>query len=116
MSAPPSANPLSATVDVFYEMANADGKLIPGQRLGVTVPLADARESLTVPWSAVVFDIHGGTWLYEQVGPRRYTRRRVVVGYTVGSEAVLASGPPAGAKVVTAGVQELFGAETGFVK
>ena len=116
VSAPPSANPVSATVDVFYEMANADGKLIPGQRLGVTVPLADARESLTVPWSAVVFDIHGGTWVYEQAGPRRYARRRVVVGYTVGADAVLASGPPAGAKVVTAGVQELFGAETGFVK
>jgi membrane fusion protein, heavy metal efflux system len=64
----------------------------------------------------VVYDIHGGTWVYEQVGPRRYTRRRVVVGYTVGTDAVLASGPSAGAKVVTAGVQELFGAETGFVK
>lgn len=116
VAAPPSANALAATVDVFYELPNADGKLIPGQRLGVTVPLADARESLTVPWSAVVFDIHGGTWVYEQVAPRRYTRRRVVVGYTVGTDAVLASGPSVGAKVVTAGVQELFGAETGFVK
>lgn len=116
VAAPPSANPLSATVDVFYEMANADGKLIPGQRLGVTVPLADAKESLTVPWSAVVFDIHGGTWVYEEVGPRKYTRRRAVVAYTVGTDAVLASGPSAGAKVVTAGAQELFGAETGFVK
>lgn len=116
VAAPPSANALAATVDVFYELPNVDGKLIPGQRLGVTVPLADARASLTVPWSAVVFDIHGGTWVYEHVGPRRYTRRRVVVGYTVGTDAVLASGPSAGAKVVTAGVQELFGAETGFVK
>jgi RND family efflux transporter MFP subunit len=116
VDAPPSANPLSATVDVFYELPNADGKLTPGQRLGVTIPLADAKQSLTVPWSALVFDIHGGTWLYEQVGPRRYTRRRVVVGYTVGTDAVLASGPSAGALVVTAGVQELFGAETGFVK
>lgn len=116
VAAPPSANPLAATVDLFYELSNGDGKLTPGQRLGVIIPLADARESLTVPWSAVVFDIHGGTWVYEQVGPRRYTRRRVVVGYTVGADAVLASGPSAGAKVVTAGVQELFGAESGFVK
>jgi len=116
VSAPPSANAIAATVDAFYEMPNADGKLTPGQRLGVTIPLADARESLTVPWSAVVFDIHGGTWVYEHVGPRRYARRRVVVGYTLGADAVLANGPPAGTKVVTAGVQELFGAETGFVK
>lgn len=116
VAAPPSANPLSATVDVFYEMPNVDGKLIPGQRLGVTVSLADVKESLTVPWSSVVFDIHGGTWVYEQVGPRKYTRRRAVVAYTVGTDAVLASGPSAGAKVVTAGAQELFGTETGFVK
>lgn len=116
VSAPPSANPLSATVDVFYEMPNPDGKLIPGQRLAVTVPLTDAGSSLTVPWAAVVFDIHGGTWVYEQLALGRYVRRRVVVGYTVRADAVLASGPAAGTKIVSAGAQELFGAETGFVK
>jgi len=116
VAAPPSANALSATVDVFYEMLNPDGKLTPGQRLGVTIPLADARESLSVPWSALVFDIHGGTWIYEQVGPHRYASRRVIVAYTVGVDAALSSGPPAGAKIVTNGVLELFGAETGFVK
>jgi RND family efflux transporter MFP subunit len=116
VDAPPSANPLSATVDMFYELPNSDGGLIPGQRLGVMIPLAEARESLTIPWSAVVLDIHGGTWVYEQVGPHRYARVRVVVGYTHGADAVLASGPSAGAKIVTAGALELFGAETGFVK
>jgi cobalt-zinc-cadmium efflux system membrane fusion protein len=114
--APPSANPLSATVDLYYEMPNPDGKLSPGQRLGVSVPLVGAKEALAVPWAAVVFDIHGGTWVYEQVGPRKYARRRVVVGHTVGADAVLAGGPPSGTKVVTAGVQQLFAAETGFVK
>ena len=114
--APPSANPLSGTVDLFFELPNADGALTPGQRLGVSVPLLGAKESLTVPWSAVVFDIHGGTWVYEQVGSHHYARRRVSVSYTVGIDAVLASGPAVGTKVVTAGVQELFGAETGFVK
>lgn len=114
--APPSANPVSATVDLFYEMPNRDGKLIPGQRLGVWVPLLGTGNSLTVPWSAVVFDIHGGTWVYEQIGTRKYTRRRVDVAYTLGADAVLASGPSAGANVVTAGVQELLGVETGFVK
>lgn len=116
VAAPPSANPLSATVDVFYEIPNADGKLIPGQRLGVTIPLADTKESLSVPWSALVFDSHGGTWIYEQVGPRRYASRRAVVQYTVGADAVLSSGPPVGTKIVTSGTHELFGAETGFVK
>lgn len=114
--APPSANPLAATVDLFYELPNADGKLTPGQRLGATVPLGATADSLTVPWAAVVFDIHGGTWVYEQTGPHKYTRRRVLVAHTQGADAVLADGPAAGVKVVTAGVQQLFAAETGFIK
>jgi RND family efflux transporter MFP subunit len=133
--APPSANPLAATVDVFYELPNSDKQLIPGQRLGVTIPLNEAKESLTVPWAAVVFDVHGGAWVYEQTAPRIYVRRRVDVRYVLGADAVLGDGPPVGAKVVlqlekdsgtkrlavgatvvAEGGEELFGAETGFSK
>lgn len=114
--APPSANPLAATVDVYYELPNTDGKMTPGQRLGAALPLAGSAQSLSVPWSAVVFDVHGGTWVYERTAPRQYARRRVVVSHTVGTDAALVGGPPAGTAVVTAGTQELFGVETGFVK
>lgn len=114
--APPSANPLASTVDVFYELPNREGALFPGQRLGVTIPLKSMNQALVVSWSAIVVDIHGNTWVYEQVAPHRYARRRVVVEYTQGRDAVLASGPPPGTKLVSTGVQELFGAETGFVK
>ncbi len=116
VAAPPSANALASTVDLFYELPNEKRSLMPGQRLGVTVPLADEIESSTVPWSALVFDVHGGTWLYEAAGPRSYVRRRAVVRYTAGADAVLASGPPVGTSIVTEGVQQLFGAETGFIK
>lgn len=114
--APPSANALAATVDLYYELPNTDAAMFPGQRLGVTIPLADAKESLTVPWSAIVFDIHGGNWIYEQVAPHKYARKRVVVSHTNGTDAVLASGPAAATKVVMTGVQQLFASETGFVK
>jgi membrane fusion protein, heavy metal efflux system len=116
VAAPPSANALAATVDLYYELPNTDSAMFPGQRLGVTIPLADAKESLTVPWSAVVFDIHGGNWVYEQVAPHKFARKRVVVSHTSGTDAVLASGPAAATKVVTTGVQQLFASETGFVK
>ncbi|MFO0938473.1 MAG: efflux RND transporter periplasmic adaptor subunit [Gemmataceae bacterium] len=114
--APPTANPLSATVDLYYEVPNPDGNWFPGQRLGVSLPLAEAPKQLTVPWSAVVYDIHGGTWVYEQISPHRFVRRRVMVGNTAEADAVLFSGPAQGTKIVTAGVQQLFGAETGFIK
>jgi cobalt-zinc-cadmium efflux system membrane fusion protein len=114
--APPSANPLTSTVDVYYELPNAEGKLIPGQRLGVSIPLADSSNSLIVPWSAIVFDVHGNTWAYVETAAHSYTRIRVVVKHSAGEEAVLASGPTAGTKVVIHGAEQLFGAETGFIK
>ncbi len=114
--APPSANAVSATVDLFYEMTNDGGKLIPGQRLGVAVSLNDATASLTVPWSAVIFDIYGGNWVYEQTAARTYARRRVVVRHVAGPDAVLENGPSPGVRVVSEGAQELYGAETGFSK
>jgi RND family efflux transporter MFP subunit len=116
VQAPPSANPLAATVDLFYELDNKDGRLCPGQRVGVHVPLKSEETNLVVPWSAVIHDIHGGTWVYENPKAQVYTRRRVVVRHVAGDLAVLAAGPAVGTKVVTQGAAELFGTEVGFAK
>jgi RND family efflux transporter MFP subunit len=116
VAAPPSANPLAATVDLFYEADNASGSLIPGQRVNAILPLRGEGESLVLPWSAVVHDIYGGTWVYEQTAPHTFVRRRVTVRYVIGDQAVVAGGPPAGTDVVDQGAQELFGTETGFSK
>jgi hypothetical protein len=62
---------------------------------------------------AVPHDIHGGTWVYENIAPQQYARRRVEVRRVVKSLAVLVRGPTVGAKVVTAGAAELFGTEFG---
>jgi hypothetical protein len=114
--APPSANPGAATVDLFYEVGNEDGALRLGQKVGVTLAMQEPDESLIVPWSAVVHDIQGGAWVYENTGPQAFTRRRVQVRSVAGAEAVLERGPKPGAKVVTNGVAELFGTEFGVGK
>ena len=44
--APPSANPAAATVDLFYEVANDDRALRLGQKVGVTIGVREAEESL----------------------------------------------------------------------
>ena len=138
VAAPPVANPVAGTVDLFYSTINwrpsdprwaaAESvvgfglpgfdptRYSPGERVGVTVLLNDPAESLTVPWRAVVFDVYGGTWVYERIGDRTYRRHRVVVRYVRDGDAVLESGPRLGMKVVTAGAAELFGTETGFSK
>jgi RND family efflux transporter MFP subunit len=114
--APPSGDPLAATVHVFYEVENHDHSLKPGQRVGVTLPLRGDESSLAVPLSALVRDAHGGTWVYVNSAPHAYARQRVFVDRVVGDLAALSSGPKVGAKVVTQGVAELYGAEFGGLK
>lgn len=114
--APPTANALAATVDRYFEMANKDGRWVPGERVAVSLRLTGDDKSLTVPWSAVVQDIHGGTWVYERTKPRTFERRRVLVRRVVSDTAELSVGLAEGTVVVTAGAEELFGAETGFKK
>lgn len=116
VDAPPSANPLASTVDLYYRLDNAEPNLTPGQRMGVTVPLRGNEENLTVPWGAVVYDVQDGSWVYQQVGPRTYKRERVLVRFVMDETAVLAAGPKVGSQIVSQGAQELFGTETGFSK
>jgi RND family efflux transporter MFP subunit len=112
VAAPPSANSNAATVDLYFELSRP-GKFRPGERVSVTLALVGAEENLVVPYSAIVHDVHGGEWVYENIAPQKYTRRRVEVKYVAGDRSVLARGPAAGAKVVTVGVAELFGTEFG---
>ncbi len=116
VNAPPSANPLTGTVDLFYSLDNRTPQCSPGQRVNVAVAMQGEAQSLTIPWSSVIFDIHGGTWVYEQLSPQLFARRRIHVRYVTDDVAVLATGPAAGTNVVTAGAAELFGTEVGFSK
>ena len=71
---------------------------------------------MTVPWGAIVYDLDGGAWVYEQKVPGVYRRQRVQLKYVTEGTAVLATGPKVGTKIVTEGAEELFGAETGYSK
>lgn len=105
----PSAAP--ATVDLFYEVENTDGQLRPGEKVSVALPLQGEAESSVVPAAAVLYDIHGGTWVYENTAPQTFIRRRIEVRFVNKGDAVLSRGPKPGIKIVTAGAAELFGTE-----
>lgn len=112
VSAPPSADPAAASVDLFYEVQGST--LRPGERVGVTLPLSGTEErALVVPLTAIVRDMSGGAWVYERTDSLTFTRRRVEVVRVVDGRAVLAAGPARGARIVTAGAVELFGTEFG---
>jgi hypothetical protein len=71
------------------------------------------RKRLAVPYAAVVYDATGGTWVYTNTKPRTFMRQRITIDRIEGSRAILSTGPASGTRVVTAGAQELWGAELG---
>ncbi len=113
VAAPPSANALASTVDLFFDLENTDQSLRPGQRVGATLALTGESETLVIPWAAVLHDINGNQWVYENTAPDKFIRRRVEVTRVSGADAAIASGPAVGAKIVTNGAAELFGTEFG---
>ena len=112
IDAPPTATANASTIDLYYALPGA-GPFRPGQKVGVTLTLVGTHESLVVPQSAIIRDVHGGEWVYENIAPQKFVRRRVEVRYVSGSYAVLARGPAAGTQVVITGAAELFGTEFG---
>ena len=116
IAAPPTADPLTATVDLYFELANPEHRYRAGQKLAATLCLKSDDEGLVIPNSAIVHDIHGNAWVYERTAPQTYVRRRIVVYFVQRELAVLASGPAEGTKVVAEGAAELFGTEFGFGK
>lgn len=111
--APLRGDVMAATVDLFYAVTGAGASLRPGERVLVDLPLAGTARGLMVPPAAVLYDIHGTAWVYEDLGDHAYARRRVQVDSHVGDRAVVGRGATAGMRVVTAGAAELFGTEFG---
>jgi hypothetical protein len=116
VTAPPSADPSAASVDLFFELAANGAQFRPGERVTVQLPLAEAADGLVIPDSALVYDIHGQPWVYEDLGENRYARRRVEVSRHVGDRVIVSRGISQGTRVVTVAAAELFGVEFGVGK
>lgn len=83
------------------------------ERLGIETVVADGNE---VPYAAVIYDIEGNTWIYTSPAPLTFVRASVEIDYIEGDTAVLAESLPSDLNVVTVGVAELWGTETGVSK
>ncbi len=110
---PFSADPQNASISLYFELENSERALLPGQRVSVTLSLLESEDRLVLPYAALLYDMYGGTWVYENTGPQTFTRKRIAVQYVEGDRVVLTQGPAAGSAVVTAGAVELFGTEFG---
>jgi hypothetical protein len=68
-------------------------------------------ERKVVPYSALIYDSHGQTWVYTSPSARTFVRHKVEVDHIQGDLVVLKDGPPTGTVVASVGVAELYGTE-----
>jgi hypothetical protein len=85
-----------------------------GIKLGqVQYTQVNGVQQLTIPYSAVLYDTDGGTWVYTSPEPDVFVRRQLTIDRIVGDLATVTAGLPAGTTVVSVGGPELFGTEFG---
>lgn len=113
VKAPPAADPMSSTADLFYSIDNKSGRFRPGERISATLTMSNNSEVLVIPLNAILYDIYGNTWVYKKIDELKFLRTRVLVQRTTDEVAVLKSGLSEGDEVAVDGAAELFGTEFG---
>jgi multidrug efflux pump subunit AcrA (membrane-fusion protein) len=102
---------------LYYEVSAAGHNLVPGQDVRVKLSLVeDGSLRKVIPYSALIYDLDGSTWIYISPEPLVFMRQPVTVDFIEGDRAILSDGPSAGTMVATVGVAELYGADTGVGK
>ena len=107
VSEPVSSDPGTAATELLYEIPNEKGNFMPGQKVNVSLPLQQTQKNLVVPYSAIIYDLEGGQWVYTNPEPNVFVRKRVQVQYITDNLAIISRGIEANTKVVTKGAAEL---------
>ena len=82
------------------------------ERIGLeTEPVRARAGRKVVPYSAIIYDEHGKTWVYASPARLTFVRAPVTVASIRGADALLSAGPALGTEVASVAVAELYGAE-----
>jgi multidrug efflux pump subunit AcrA (membrane-fusion protein) len=102
---------VEATLDAKIKKVTLTPKA--AERLGIQIDeiRVDPSGRRIVPYSSVLYDLTGKTWVYISADPLTFFRGAVAVDTIKGDNVYLSDGPPAGTKVLAAGVPEVFGSE-----
>lgn len=93
-------DPVSRTVPIIYELANADGTLKIGANARANVRTGGLTRGVVIPASAVLDD-NGRPIVFVQVEGETFERRDVVFGGREGELVLVRSGVAAGERVVS---------------
>ena len=83
------------------------------ERIGLETVQLQGR---VVPYAAVIYDTEGNTWVYTNPETLTFVRVPIEIDYIEGDQAFLSTDLGTDAPIVTVGVIEIYGAETGVSK
>lgn len=76
----------------------------------------DPSGKRTIPLSAIIYDTNGSAWIFTNPSSQTYRREPVRVLQTIENQVRIESSIPNNVPIVTQGVVELFGIESGIGK
>jgi hypothetical protein len=110
-SAPAKVEP-SGQVGISRVILTAEAaKRIGIETAPVTTMQVHGTQREVVPYSAIIYDLHGQSWVYTNPMPLTFVRAGISVDSINGDLVLLLAGPPLGTMVVTVGATELYGTE-----
>ena len=105
---PAALEPVKGSEDLQKVTFTEEG----ARRVGLeTGEVSRNGKRLVAPYAALLYDPEGKTYVYTNPKPLEYLRAAVEVDRIEGDRVLLTDGPPAGTKVVTVGVTEVYGTE-----
>lgn len=112
------AKPVSVEYDANSGLGTVTLTAKGAERIGLkTVEIMEQSVSrsstprLTVPYSSLIYDPQGGTWVYASPAPLIFMRKKIDIDYIEGDVVILNSGPEVGTVVASVGVAEIYGSE-----
>lgn len=97
----------TGTIQLKASFGNADGRLVPGQFVNVSMTLETLKEALVVPSQAVQTG-QAGSYVFVVKPDKTVEQRMIQLGPTVNAKSVIMKGLAAGERVVTDGQLRLF--------
>jgi membrane fusion protein (multidrug efflux system) len=99
-------NPATGTIDIRMQFPNPKRLLVPNNFVTIMVSENSDRRKVLIPSDAVLYGADG-TYVWCMQDDKTVIQKPVVTGAMLGTRQIIESGLEAGARVVTAGIQNL---------
>ncbi|TVU90633.1 efflux RND transporter periplasmic adaptor subunit [Vreelandella titanicae] len=100
-------NPNTGTLQFRALLANADGRIRPGEFARVAMPVSRLDQALLLDRKAILTD-QDRRYVYVVDGDNRAERRQVATGRQMGEQVVITEGLSPGDRIIVNGVQKVF--------